>query len=76
MPRGNVYAKGVGAMTSYAKKIEECVEIIDKGVFDDWQRSFLKNMRTKVRMSGERVLSLPEKKKIDECYDVACRSPY
>ena len=63
-------------MTSYTKKVAECIEIIDSGTFDDWQRGFLKKIRTQIRISGERSLSDPQKAKIDECYDAACKSPY
>jgi len=63
-------------VTTYTKKIEECVEIIDKGVFDDWQQGFLRKMRMQARFYGEQSLSPKQKSKIDECYDAACSSPY
>ena len=62
--------------TSYEKKVVECIEIIDTGTFDDWQQGFLRKVRKQIRMSGERSLSGPQKGKIDECYDAACRSPH
>ena len=57
-----------------ATKLDECLEIIDKGIFDDWQRGFLRSMKKRLAMN--KPITGPMQEKIDECYVAACRSPY
>ena len=60
--------------TSYADKVNECYEIVDKGVFNDWVRWFIRSMKKRVLMG--KPFSTDMKKKIDEGYTEACASPY
>ena len=60
---------------SNAEKIDECLEIIGKGVFSRWEQTFLKNLREKLLAPLFRP-SPKQQAKIDELYETACKSPY
>jgi len=59
---------------SLKKKVDECVEIIDKGVFSDWERDFLKSVQKQLRFGV--TLSPKQVSAVESCYVKACRSPY
>lgn len=56
------------------EKVRECLQIVDKGVFNTWEVGFLCDV-SKV-LEADEDLSPKRQRKLDELYDKACNSPY
>ena len=60
---------------SNEEKVDECVEVIGKGIFSAWEQTFLKNMQEKLLYPSFKP-SPKQQAKIDDLYEKACESPY
>ena len=56
-----------------SRMYDEIEEVVTKLDLDDWQVKFFRNIK---QAAKDDKLTGPQREKLEEIYEIACRSPY